>query len=309
MRTSLPHTKIHLLIHQPVADLLDKTSQNLVNRFWPLNKVLLLRRPWKFIRLFLQLRREKYDLAITAHNPDNFSISQGIAGKFCRPKYLVGFNAKDSHYFYDIPVTSSTTKHYAKSMLDLWRCLDNNAQFFWEKLKIPSSAIENIKTEFPELSNGGILIWLGATGKKVLPTEVIKVLYEQSRNLTQLPIYFGCGPADSVLLRQYPDWIGEKTLLWQRELLQTAAFLSLFNIFVSGDTGPLHLAVVIDRPTLGIFIDSNITQYGYQVNNKNLSLWWEGKPEDHQLLKAYLTKLLRTAEHKNKQSLSTKNVQ
>lgn len=45
-------------------------------------------------------------------------------------------------------------------------------------------------------------------------------------------------------------------------LRQTMALIARTNVFVSNDTGPMHVAVALGRPTIALFGPSDITKYG-----------------------------------------------
>lgn len=292
IRTSLPRAEIHLLIHHPVAGLFRESATRWVDRIWPYHQSYLMRWPLRYLRLFRQLRREHFDLVITSHNPDNFSLSQALAGRLMKPGCLVGFDAKDSARFYDVAIASATNKHYADAMIDLLRIVAPRASFEVGGLEISPNAKKNLGKRFPELAEGGILVWLGATGKKVLPAGIFAFLYEQLREHSNLPLRFAAGPADAGLLQGYPDWIRERAVTWRESLPETAAFFAQFSLFVSGDTGPMHLAAALGLPTLTIFIDSNLMQYGYHDGKKHFALQWQDTPECRRAINRAIARLL-----------------
>ena len=296
IRASKPGVEIHLLIHYPVAGLLKVTAKNIADKIYPYNQPALMRRPWRYLKLLRMLRRERYDLIFTANNPDNFSLSQAIFGRLCKPGRLIGFDARDGAPFYDIAVKSSTEKHYADAMIDLWRVMDPSAKWRFGGLEIPAHLRAKMRKKCPEFTDGGILIWLGATGKKSLPAGLVTIIYEQVREYSDLPVHFAAGPADEALLQNYPRWIREKTYIWNAPLTETAAFFSLFDIFISGDTGPMHLAAAIGLPTLGVFVNSNIRQYGYEDGVKHFALFWRDDVENRVALNGYLQRLLMVNE-------------
>lgn len=292
IRVSLPEGEIHFLIHYPIAELYREAAGSLIDRIWPYNQPALLKRPWKYLALLRDIRREKFDVVLTSHNPDNFSLSQAIFGRLFKARWLVGFSWKDSARFYDYAVASSVEKHYAEAMVDLWRAIDRRAECHFGGLDVAAEVKEKVANNYRQFAPGGALIWLGATGNKILPGEVFAFLYEELCKEAGLPVHFAAGPADAAHLRTYPPWMQEKTIIWQAPLPETAAFFSLFRIFVSGDTGPMHLAVALDLPTLTIFVGSNIRQYGYQDGERHFSILWQGNAEDRRLASQCLRRIL-----------------
>lgn len=294
IRASLPECEIHFLIHFPIAELYRETSAGLIDKIWPYNQPALMKRPWRYLALLRKLRREKFDIAITSHNPDNFSLSQAVFGRLFKPRWLVGFNWQDNARFYDIAVTSHIDKHYSEAMVDLWRAIDPKAECRCGGLQVPEETKNKIAGEYPRFAGGGVLIWLGATGNKILPGDVFAFLYEQLRKESDLAVHFAAGPSDEPHLRNYPEWIREKTMIWKAPLPESAAFFSLFDLFISGDTGPTHLAVALNRLTLTIFIDSNMKQYGYNDEARHFSLFWQDTPEGRRMVNLALKQLLKS---------------
>jgi|GEM_PF-3035321 len=271
MKKTRPGMEIHYLIHHPVASLYKETTRGLVDRYWPYNQPELMSRPWRFASLLKALRNESYDAAFSLHNPDNFSLSQGAFGQLLKPKMLVGFDARDSSGYYDLAVTSSIDKHYADSMVDLWREFDNTARCEFGGFDVAKDLQSEIHRRYPEKTSG-ILIWLGATKSKVLRGEEFEKIYRLLEERGEQDIHFAAAPADQSHIAHYPKWIQDKTFIWQHSLLETAAFFKHFKLFISADTGPMHLAVALRVPTLTLFQNSNITQYGYQEDGQHYSI-------------------------------------
>jgi ADP-heptose:LPS heptosyltransferase len=134
------------------------------------------------------------------------------------------------------------------------------------------------------LPDKSALLWLGATGDKILPIELVSFLYEQIRKQTGLEVIPALGPADETVYRQLPEGLRQKTLVWSRPLRETAIFFAAFSLFVSADTGPMHLAVALGLPTLTIFRHSNPVQYGYQEPNRHISLIYRGRAEEREAI-------------------------
>ncbi len=51
---------------------------------------------------------------------------------------------------------------------------------------------------------------------------------------------------------------------------QMAAIINRCNLFISGDTGPMHVSAALNRPTVGIFISSNFLVYGPRGRNSRI---------------------------------------
>ncbi|GAB4369380.1 MAG: hypothetical protein Kow0042_11060 [Calditrichia bacterium] len=288
--------EIHLLLHYPVNQLIRTYSENLVDVYWGYHQKKLLLNPWRFFQLWRNLRRGKYDLVINSHTPDHFSLSHALLGRLCNPRMLLGFNVGDASYYNDISLPPSTDKHYADAQVDLWRYFDPRARLQWGGLRISPEQVRDYFRKWKlELEPPAVMLWLGATGNKMLPADLVAFLYEQISKQTNLRTVVALGPGDVDLLSQYPPWLQEKVFIWDRPLVDTAVFLSGFKLFISADTGPMHLAVALGIPTLTIFTHSNLQQYGYHDGIQHFSLQYRSGGE----FREKLIECLKTWQEKN----------
>ena len=273
IRENQPDAELHLVLHAPVSRLIEKYTHGLVDVFWHYDQKYLLSNPLRFVKWACRLRREQFDLILSSHNPDNFSLSQALLGRWCSPGLLVGFRWKESTRYYHLAIPSSAEKHYSDAQLDLWRRFHPETALKWGGMEVPETLVTQKFAEwnFP-LPENTALFWLGATGDKVIPADLIAFVYEQIRKQTGLQVQFALGPADRPLLKRFPEWIREQTVLWERDLQDTAVFFRAYRLFVSGDTGPMHLAVALGLPTLTLFVSSNMEQYGYQDGERHFSI-------------------------------------
>ncbi|HFE64859.1 MAG TPA: hypothetical protein ENK14_10665, partial [Caldithrix sp.] len=197
IRNSCPQVQLHLALHHPVAKLIRKFSPGLVDQFWDYHQAAFFRNPVRFVQWLVRLRKERYDLIISSHNPNNFSLSQALLGRWAKPKVLMGFRWKDSPDYYDLAIPSSTEKHYSDAHLDLWRAIYPEAEFRRGELRVPEELIESSFSKWgikrPQRS---ALLWLGSTGDKVLPGDLISFLYEQTNRLGGFDVQIALGAAD-----------------------------------------------------------------------------------------------------------------
>jgi len=276
IRASRPGAEIHFFIHHPIASLLEATTSGLVDRFWPYDQAATMRPPWRYLTLFERLRKERFDAAFTLSNPDGFSFSQAVMGRCIRPRCLVGFDPPPASAYFDVAVPSSTRRHYTESMVDLWRAFVPAARVELGGLRVPEPLRERVRAETG--ARGGVLFWLGATGGKGLPVLLVERVREHlaSRGIA---MRFLAGPADRATLDRYPEPIRARAEIWTRPLLDTAALFRCFDAIVAPDTGPLHLAVALDLPTLGLFTTTSLDQYGYADGARRFTVRWADTAE------------------------------
>ncbi len=273
IRRRSPGVELHLLLHRPVAELLRSCTKDLVDVFWDYDQRALLRNPLRALGILRRLRRRRFDLALSSSNPDGFSVSQALLCRWCRPGASLGFDWGSASAYFDRVVQGSCEKYYADAQLDLWRALDPRALLERGGLNIePERTDEALHRWSLEVHKPTALLWMGATGSKYLDPGLIEFLSDRIPELSGLAVQPALACGDLQLLAGLPVSIRERTLVWERPLKETALYFSAFHLFVSGDTGPLHLAVALGLPTLALFRASNVTQYGYQEKQHNIAL-------------------------------------
>ncbi len=125
--------------------------------------------------------------------------------------------------------------------------------------------------ELPELAAGGrdpapyVVLHPGATDPRrrwpaALFAEVGRALLDAGRWIVVTGV-----PAEQPLVDELADRIGRRDRLVRATGLSLAGLLGLLadaDLIVSNDTGPLHLAVAVDTPTVGIFWIGNLINAG-----------------------------------------------
>ncbi len=288
-----PKVTIDVLINPPVAELMNRLASNLIHWAMPYDQAYLFRNPFRWLQLLRRLQRNRYDLVISSSNPDGFSLSQALFARLISHGYTVGFRWKESHRFYHITIASSSSKHYADAQVDLWRWYKPQAPFELGGLSINPREVQQLYAQLPEQYRGEVLFWLGATGDKMLPESAITFIYETLLKAGFERVVLMAGSEDSTRMRQYSSKIQEQIQYWKRPLVDTALFFSRFRLFISADTGPMHLAVAVGVPTLTLFTTTNLKQYGYQENQKHVSLYWQNTPEMRTHLEAIIIQFYR----------------
>lgn len=301
IRQRLPQIELHLLLHQPVSDIFEKFSAGIIDTFYPYQQEKLLTHPALFLSWLNTLRKQRYDLIISSHNPDNFSLSQAFLGWWCRPKMMIGFSWQKSVAYYDVAVPSSPDKHYADAQLDLWRYFDPATKLVWGGLHISNSHLKRLSQKYSmNISEPTVLLWLGATGNKVLPFRLISLLYEECIKHFGYKVVVAVGPNDEKILQNFPEEFQKEVLIWRYPLKDTLIFLATQRAFISGDTGPAHLAAVLGLPMLTIFINSKSEQYGYHDGERRFAIVYDGSSESEETIITAIKKIAESIIHEDK---------
>ena len=131
-------------------------------------------------------------------------------------------------------------------------------------------------------------LWIGARDRKKWDIENFYAIYNKLKtNSKYFPILlFGI---EETSLFQTIDKSNYNSIFFN-DLNKLKNFISCCEVFISGDTGPLHYAYALDVNTIGIFLQDNYSTYGYSSEGKNFIVK-PGKTED------MLMKLLEFVKH------------
>ena len=155
--------------------------------------------------------------------------------------------------------------------MDVWNLWDiryYKPQIFPNKYETKRMS-DMLNQKFNIQEQGRIIgIWIGARGKKKWDIENFIKLFNQIKSETEyFPILaFGIEEKED-----YSNIDKENFNTFRiKDLRILKSFLSSCNVFVCGDTGPLHFSYALGIPTIGIFLEDSYVRYGYTDGDKNL---------------------------------------
>jgi heptosyltransferase-3 len=259
IKNSLPDTCVDVMMTSSYVELYKNhpAIQNVI----PYDQKYLFRNPLRFLFLINHLRKNKYDAVFSSNNPDAFSVSQAIFNRLVTKNRSVGFEWKEASKIYTDVVKGNTHIHYAQSQFDLWRYFDDTATYQSPKLHF-------INTE--RLSpTQSVLLWLGATGNKVLPKDLAVLIINTIRELN-LDLILSVGPHDQHVKDLYEQTWQKDIQIINKDLQGIARYFLSFKCIIMPDTGPMHLVAALGIPLIQVFVDSNIEQYGYTGSDKHI---------------------------------------
>ena len=225
-----------------------------IHELIPYDQNYLLSRPWRYLYLLKNLRHRKYDIVFSSSNPNAFSLSQALLSRLMAAKHAVGFDWQQSSRIYTDVVKGNTQIHYAAAQVDLWRYFDPQAEYERPRLYL------DLEDKPPA---NKLLFWLGATGNKKLPAELISKLIDIFSGLS-INYDLAAGPADRGIIEILPSEIQRQVLILTGSVRETAGFFKNYKVICIPDTGPLHLAAALNIPLIQVFCGSNSTWYAYQ---------------------------------------------
>ena len=274
LEQQFPHAKIDILIGASYPAVLLKGFHNVENIFDFPRK--LLKSPLDTYSYIQKLRSKQYDLVI---NLNTGSASDRGATFLARGTYKLGFNSPGNWspltHVVDLPKGNI---HEALKPLYLMNIFGNNPTDFSQYMDIALSKTEQSEGKIElkkRLSEQG-LIWqdnikiIGmfrdARFEKKIDNDWWNQWYTQMKKLNPNAIFI------DILSPDVHEKLSDDLYsLLESNLRSLGAMLSQMDLFVCGDTGPMHLASASLVPTIALFKATTPALYG-TLGEHDLSL-------------------------------------
>ncbi len=236
----------------------------------------LLKNPLNAYRYIQELRSHSYDLVL---NLNTGSASDRGATFLARGTYKLGFNSKENW----LPLTHVVDSpkgniHEALKPLTLMQAFGNKPMDFSQYMDIALSPEEhsNAKRELKKrLADQGYMwedgvkiigMFRDARFEKKIDNDWWSQWYAQMKVLNPTAVFV------DILSPDVPEKLSQELYFLSESNLRTlGAMLSQMNMFVCGDTGPMHLASASQVPTVALFKATAPELYG-TLGKKDLSL-------------------------------------
>ncbi len=220
------------------------------------SKVLTMKRDEFPLSVAFKIRKEKYDLLIDAWTNPRTALITFLSGV----KYRVGFAYRGRKYAYNILATSERggDHHSAEHNLELLKpigvpIISKRIQF-----KVPEKEIKKAEEFFNKsLSKNKTVVgilpagsWQSKKFDKERWVDICKIIKEKYNVIFLL--LWGPGDKDDAdfINKHFPE---VSVMIPQTDLILMSAFIKQSDIIIANDSGPMHIAVALGIPVLGIF--------------------------------------------------------
>jgi ADP-heptose:LPS heptosyltransferase len=271
LRESFPDSWIDLLVHS-------KKKELLLGNPHP-NRILGYRDNFLYRGLlFLKTFSFAYDSVLVFHaNDDLWKILKVVRYGECynRQKY------KDLERRV-IPLESFPRHSIQKRMALVERVGGHGSTDFRYEISVPESSVRWAKEKLREegVGKGVPLVGMQLGSVDLFKCWPVESFVELSRILTAkfgARIYLNATQAEGHLLRRFKDlWQGEGILTAPGiGLSQSAALMQACSLFISPDTGPMHMAIGLGVPLIALFCPTAVEDTGPLDYSKALVIWKE----------------------------------
>jgi len=260
LRYNFPNAEINFLTQTYCRDVVSD------NPF--LSRVLTYEKSDRRYCIIKNIRRQKYDLAIDLFcNPGTAVITF-----LSRARYRVGYGFRFRSYAYNIKVSSRSGEvHNIDFNLDALRFLGLEII-----TRQPLFEVNNIHREFADkwIEETGLagkeIIGINASGTwetKVWPPEKFIELISLLRLRYEILLFWGNEKERTAAEEIKSRSAGSIHLIPEVNLKYAAALMKKCKVFISNDTGPMHVAWVVGVPVCGIYGPTKSKLQGPLGNN------------------------------------------
>lgn len=269
-RHCFPEAHLACLVDETLADLFQNDPR--LNDLIPVRSNRLFRNPLLLLRLLKRLSDQRFDLAIDTSHMHSFSLGSVILTYGTRAKFRLGYDRGKSHTFLTLCVPPiDRDRHESDIHLNLlysivgkggpsppMRIFTNNDERLFARKYL---AIKGITADTTVIG-----LHIGGHGSKQLPFQFLVSLIDVLSAESGVKVFLFHGHDDTHLLKQIEQRLTEPSAIIVEflPLRKFAALVERCDIFISGDTGPMHLAVAVGTPTIAVFLVKNYRRYGPQ---------------------------------------------
>jgi ADP-heptose:LPS heptosyltransferase len=223
--------------------------------------------PARFMALVRALRRERFDLVVEAGHWTDFSLTASLLARAVAPGAVVGHARGDAPRFLSHPVPHDPANgSEVPAKLELLAPLGLPAR----GLELETGLGADLAGADAALAAAGLagrafaVLNPGARlADRRWPPESYAAVARglAARGLAVLVVW---GPGEEPLARAIADGSGA-ALAPPTDLEQLAALMRRARLVVTNNSGPMHLAVAVGAPTVGVFFRGDSARWGHQL--------------------------------------------
>ena len=249
---AFPGIKIDLLLPAGYVDVMKGNVH--INKIIPVQKRQYIYMPWKLIGLIARIRAEKYNLAIDCSDVHSHSSTGASYALLAGARLIAGWKTGEKQLF-DIEIPRYSEQVHASEMyVKLFSGIIG-------KKMCGEPYFDNFSAGSNSPTGSVVGINCGGRGtKRWLLDNFVKVGSQLAT--LGLKVDFILGPEEKPLREQLRRSLPYNCdLLPLLPLAKLMDIISTYRVFISSDTGPMHLAWCLKVPTIAIFLDSELDKF------------------------------------------------
>jgi ADP-heptose:LPS heptosyltransferase len=224
--------------------------------------------PWTYAGLVHELRKARYDLAVDVSNGYHFSLNGALLTRLSGARYRVGYDREDAGAFMNvlIPLPPPGTQ-MADAMRDIVKpilpgILEYQVAFYVCEEDRSFAAVWLQEREITGYDSY-FVIHPGGKEKKRWGARNFAGLIDRIAGVTGARmVVAGSGPDRETIQEMRRLSRCGFDVLEGVTVGQMAAVIERCDLFISGDTGPMHIATALGRPVVAVFLSSDYRIFG-----------------------------------------------
>jgi len=255
--------EVHFLCTEWVKDLVDMIP--FADKKWVINPKSIT----GLFKIIFNLRREKYDLIVNFHRDSKSCLFAAVLGA----KRKAGFNWKGQGVFLNDKFIFDEKQHESLRYLSIVEGLGFERKGVNTEIKAPER--KNLSQNRGKLK-AGIFPGGGVNpGTKMFTKRWPAVNFaELSRKLEKkgFEIYFFGSESDRDALKEASRFTPGAQMVKTATLKELASCIADMDVFVAGDTGPLHMSAALGVKTIGLFGPTSADLVG-PLGENTVNIW------------------------------------
>lgn len=266
LKDDYPDCELHVITGYKYGDILSHVKE--VDEIIPFYQKRAALNPFYYFTFRKMLKKTAYDLVIDAGSMTSLSVNNILLGAATRSKAFVGYDRKESSSFLNISIPKiDENSHESYKFLYLANYLSGKNRDNYPSLTPTNGELMEAEEVIHKLGihpkDKVIGINIGGRYDKRWDIEnYLKIItYLQSEGMKIIVI---SGPDELDLIERIA-MIGSGNMFSFNSppMGLLIGLISKCSLFITGDTGPLHLAAAMNIPCLQLFQVDNYSRYGY----------------------------------------------
>ena len=253
LKGAMPEAWIGLLCPARLASVVQGTG--VYSEIWPFEKRDFFVRPWRFVAFCLALRRANYQVAIEAGHWHAFSFTAAMLTLWSGAPIRIGHRRGEAERILTHALEKDPAVAYdAAAKLELLRPLGISPS---DCPPLRTALGKNEAPRFAALFAGRPVLLVNPGGRKAdhhWSPELFAQAGAAIGKVQKLTPFIAWGPGEEALARDLAARIEGASLLPPTTLAELAGALRNSALFVTNDTGPMHLAAAVGTPTVAVFL-------------------------------------------------------
>ena len=257
VRHHFPQARISMLVAKQYTDLLTENPH--LDEVIPFNRAAKNKDTAEMVRIVHVLRKRHFDLVIDFQRKFRTSLLAYLSGAKCR----VGYHQPNG-LMCTVPVPDRVNKHAIDRCFDLLRPIgiegrDRTLELFLAESD-RADAREILAAKGIQLNRLKVGLFPGAGWKlrEWMPDRFAAIGDLVVKHFDAQVLIFG-GPNEGELVNHVANLMTEEAIPFAADLrlLQFAAVVKACDLFITNDTGPMHVATALHTPTVTLFGPGN----------------------------------------------------